>query len=119
MQNGANWQRRKGAVAWRTSTNLGVSNEKLQQFRTLGGSCGPGRHDCGVGDNAGREDLGIAMRPTSGSEVWMKADLASILRALWLATLAARGDGEYARGYAAALATVAAALGIADYEVSR
>lgn len=45
------------------------------------------------------------------SDVFLKADIAAILRALAL-TMQEAGDGEYARGYRTALAAVAVALNI-------
>jgi hypothetical protein len=49
----------------------------------------------------------------------MKQDIVGFLRGLWLATLAARGNGEYTRGFLAALVVVAATFGIQEHEVTR
>ena len=45
------------------------------------------------------------------SDVWLAADVRNILQAL-AATADASGNAEYARGYRAAVAAVAVALGI-------
>lgn len=59
------------------------------------------------------------MRQITGSEVWMKQDITGFLRALWLTTVAARGDGDYTRGFLAALIVVATTFGIREWEVTR
>lgn len=48
---------------------------------------------------------------TRGSDVFLKADIAAILRALAL-TIEAATPGDYTRGYRAALAAAAVALNI-------
>jgi hypothetical protein len=51
------------------------------------------------------------------SDVWLKSDIANLLRAL--ALTARESPDEYSRGYAAAIAAVALALGIAPGDVVR
>lgn len=56
----------------------------------------------------------ITIRP---SNVFLKPDLAGMLRALAMTAQAAGDDGDFTRGYLAAVATVATALGIPPADV--
>ena len=48
----------------------------------------------------------------SGQNIWFKADIKNTLHSLYHATLQTGVDGDYRRGYEAALLSVALAFGI-------